>query len=75
MLTTCLSHENYQAFLKQHIPGLFYSDPNRLSFFSNHLAALWLLDLDLAIPYFIKHYSANGRPAVFDPTDLFRSLV
>jgi hypothetical protein len=75
MLTTCRSHENYQAFLKQHIPGLFYSDPNRLSSFSNHLAALWLLDLDLAIPYFIKHYSANGRPAVFDPTDLFRSLV
>lgn len=75
MLTTCRSHENYQSFLKQNIPALFHSDPNRLSSFSNHLSALWFLDLDLAIPYFIEHYSANGRPAVFDPTDLFRSLV
>jgi hypothetical protein len=71
MLTTCRSHENYQAFLKQHIPGLFYSDPNRLSSFSNHLAALWLLDLDLAIPYFIKHYSAMVVPLCLTPLIYF----
>lgn len=75
MLTACRSHQDYQDFLKLNIPALFQSDPNRLSSFSNHLSALWLLNCDPAIPYFIEHYSAKGRPAEFDPTDLFRSLV
>ncbi len=75
MLKSCRSHEKYQGFLKQHIPALYHADPNRLVSFSKHLSALWLLDLDPAIPYFIEHYSACGRPAVFDPIDLFRSLV
>ena len=75
MLKSCRSHEKYQGFLKQHIPALYHADPNRLVSFSKHLSALWLLDLDPAIRYFIEHYSACGRPAVFDPIDLFRSLV
>ena len=75
MLKSCRSHEKYQGFLKQHIPALYHADPNRLVSFSKHLSALWQLDLDPAIPYFIEHYSACGRPAVFDPIDLFRSLV
>ncbi len=75
MLTTCRTHKDYQAFLKLHLPILFKADPNRLSSFSNHLSALWLLNCDPAIPFFIEHYSPKGRPANFDPTDLFRSLV
>ena len=75
MLTTCRSHEDYQLFLKTQLTPLYKADTKRLLSFSNSSTALWVLNLDPAIPYLCEHYSSIGRPAEFDPVDLLRSLI
>ena len=75
MLTTCRSHEDYQLFLKIQLTPLYKADTKRLLSFSNSSTALWVLNLDPAIPYLCEHYSSIGRPAEFDPVDLLRSLI
>lgn len=75
MLLSCRCHSDFQLFLKENLPSLALADPVRLLPFSPHLAKVWLLNLDPAIPFLLSRYSASGRPAKFDPVDLLRSLV
>lgn len=75
MLLCCRLHADFKQFLQEKLPALAVTDPGRLLSFSRALAKVWLLDLGRAIPFLLSRYSCLGRPAVFDPLDLLRSLV
>jgi hypothetical protein len=75
MLIKCSSHVEFQQFLQQRIPLLWALEEDRLRSFSRSLIKVWFLNLDPAVPLLSKCFSSMGRPVLYDPVCILRSLV
>lgn len=76
MLTKCSSHVEFKLFLQQRIPVLWALEEDRLRSFSRSLIKVWFLNLDPAVPLLSRCFSSSmGRPVLYDPVCILRSLV
>lgn len=75
MLIKCSSHVEFQQFLRQQIPLLWALEKDRVQSFSRSLTKVWLLNLEPAIPLLFRCFSSLGRPVLYDPVCILRSLV
>jgi len=75
MFTPCITHDQYQQFLRKQIPVLWKKNPKRLKSFEKSLSKMWLMNLDPAIPLLAKYSSPIGRPIEHDPVSMLRSLI
>ncbi|MDK2877425.1 MAG: hypothetical protein PWR06_141 [Thermoanaerobacteraceae bacterium] len=75
MLIKCSFHVEFKRFLQQRIPLLWALEKGRLMSFSRSLTKVWFLNLDPAVPLLSQRFSSMGRPVLYDPVCILRSLV
>ncbi|MDO9535787.1 MAG: transposase [Bacillota bacterium] len=76
MLDHVRTHEQYLCFMLPRITKLFLEKPGQVLFYLDAALKAYLLNLDRGIEILQGCYSKDfGRPAVFDPVDMLRSLI
>jgi len=70
------THEEYLRFMLPRIKTLFLEKPGQVLFYLDAVLKAYVLNLDRGSDILHRCYCKDfGRPADFDPTDMFRSLV
>ena len=76
MLDHVRTHEEYLNFMLPRIRRLFLEKPGQVLFYLDAALKAYVMNLDRGIELLQGCYSKDfGRPADFDPGDMFRSLV
>ncbi len=76
MLDHVRTHEQYLCFMLPRIKKLFLEKPGQVLFYLDAALKAYVMNLDRGIEILQGCYSKDfGRPAVFDPVDMLRSLV
>ena len=76
MLEHVKNHDEYLCFMLPRIRKLYLEKPGQVLFYLDAALKAYLLNLDRGIEILQGCYSKDfGRPAVFDPVEMLRSLV
>jgi len=76
LLVRVRTHEEYLGFMLPRIRKLYLEKPGQVLFYLNAALKAYLMNLNGGIEILQECYSKDfGRPAVFDPVDMLRSLV
>jgi len=75
MLCSVRDHQSFVQFIVPRLKTLFLVNPYLFKQFSLLVLKVSLLDLDSARNLIAPCYSSSGRPNIYDPLDLLRSLI
>ena len=75
MLPTFLSHAQFQQRLRQELLNRYPDPAQSLLTWSEELRSVWWTDLDFLQPVLRRAYPDGGRPVLYQPVSLFRSLL
>ena len=75
LLRPALSHEQFQQRLRAELSSRYPRPAETLLPWANELATVWFTNLDPFRPILALAYPASGRPVVYDPLSVLRSLL